>query len=265
MVLPETSATDLGERETKAMTLPRYIIHGFWGPRLETPEDLAPRFLQLIDRMALIDPVFGNWFWFADKKATLFTPIRNQLPKKIDDAVAKDDAGEPDRVFGYRFATLNSLAYNPKYISLSVRAGKGFASISIYSNTISLETDWKLPPDPALVTYKIFKPALLALALSFDTTFCCAFPSGGLTELWADRKFRPGWINYVAPRFAHLVTPPKSAIVEYQPNGGLLMAATNETFLTSNPKHMAVLRDIEAALAPLNALPWPVETEDSAG
>jgi hypothetical protein len=70
-----------------------------------------------------------------------------------------------------------------------------------------------------------------------------------------------GWLNYVSPRFARLVTPPKTAIVDYRPNGGLLMAATDETFITANPKHLAVARDIEAALAPLNALPWPPDAE----
>jgi hypothetical protein len=37
------------------------------------------------------------------------------------------------------------------------------------------------------------------------------------------------------------------------------MAATNETFITANPQHLAVARDIEAALAPVNALPWPLD------
>jgi hypothetical protein len=96
---------------------------------------------------------------------------------------------------------------------------------------------------------------------AFDVTFCNAYPCA-LMRLWKGVHFRPGWINYISPRFAHLVTPPSSAIVEYQQNGGLLMAATDETFVTSNPQHMAVARDIEAALAPLNALPWPVETEE---
>jgi hypothetical protein len=55
--------------------------------------------------------------------------------------------------------------------------------------------------------------------------------------------------------------PPKTAIVEYRPNGGLLMAATDETFITANPRHLAVAHDIEAAIAPLNALPWPPDAE----
>jgi len=51
-------------------------------------------------------------------------------------------------------------------------------------------------------------------------------------------------MNYVSPRFAPLITPPTTAIVEYQPNGGLFMAATDETFVASNPQHLAVAHDI---------------------
>jgi hypothetical protein len=35
------------------------------------------------------------------------------------------------------------------------------------------------------------------------------------------------------------------------------MVATEETFLADNPGHVAIAREIDAALAPFNALPWP--------
>jgi Immunity protein 52 len=72
------------------------------------------------------------------------------------------------------------------------------------------------------------------------------------------RDYRGG---YPAP----LITPPAAAIVERQPDGGLLMAATDEPFDTSNPAHLAVANDILAAVAPLNALPWPPEIKAPAG
>jgi hypothetical protein len=54
-----------------------------------------------------------------------------------------------------------------------------------------------------------------------------------------------------------LITPPPSAIVERTAEGGLLMAATEETFRVDNPVHLAAARDILKALAPFEALPWP--------
>ncbi|WP_219319592.1 Imm52 family immunity protein [Methylovirgula sp. HY1] len=260
MALSEGRATQLGEGEAKAMTLSRYAMVGFWGARQETPEALALRFNHLIDRLALIDPVLSNWIWINEnRKPIQFARIQGQLAEKIAAAVAKADDGEPVPIFGYRFGTLNVLGDTPRLFDLSIHAGSWIENDSFYSNKASLTTDYYAAPDPAIVTYKIFKQALLAIAESFEVTFCAAFPND-LMDLWPKgQKFRFGWINYVSPRFAPLVTPPKSAFVEYRQNGGLLMAATDETFITSNPQHLAAARDIEAALAPLNALPWPLD------
>ncbi len=40
-------------------------------------------------------------------------------------------------------------------------------------------------------------------------------------------------------------------------NGGILMTATEDRFDVANASHLAVARDIEQALTPVNALPWP--------
>lgn len=262
MALSEESAKQLGTGETKAMKSSRYAILGFWGPRRETPEAIAERFDRFIDRLALIDPVFGNWFWLVRREEPiLFASIRNQLAQQIAAAVTLGDDGEPEPVFGYRFSTLNTLDATPRLIDLMICAGSWIENKFLHPNAARLDTDWYVAPDPSIVTYEIFKPALLAIAESFEATFCFAFP-GGMGELWPiGQKFKFGWINYVSPRFAPLITPPQTAIVEYRPNGALLMAATDETFVTSNPQHLAVARDIEAALAPLNALPWPPDAE----
>src|SRR5258706_9498710 len=73
-----------------------------------------------------------------------------------------------------------------------------------------------------------------------------------------------GWITYLAAPFAAKIAPPRSAMCE-QVDGGLLMSATQETFRLDNPVHVAVARDIDAALAPINALPWPPDANDSRG
>jgi Immunity protein 52 len=129
-----------------------------------------------------------------------------------------------------------------------------------YSNNASIKTSWHVEPDPGIVTFPIFRAALLALSESFDVTFCSAYPYD-LMELRTKQHFHFGWMNYISPRFAPMITPPKSAIVEYRPNGALFMAATDETFITVNPRHLAVARDIDAAMAPLYALPWPLDAE----
>jgi hypothetical protein len=53
------------------------------------------------------------------------------------------------------------------------------------------------------------------------------------------------------------ITPPSTVLSEHLPNGGLLMSATTETFDIDNPAHLKAAQDMAAAMAPLNALPWP--------
>ena len=69
-------------------------------------------------------------------------------------------------------------------------------------------------------------------------------------------------MTYLAAPFAAKIAPPHSAICE-QVDGGLLMTATEETFQVDNPAHVAVARDIDAAMAPINALPWPPDANAS--
>src|SRR5579871_1809635 len=66
------------------------------------------------------------------------------------------------------------------------------------------------------------------------------------------RRFRGGWITFLAAPFLPLIVPPRSAILERGPDDGLLLIATEERFCVDNPSHVAVARDICAALAPLN-------------
>jgi len=69
------------------------------------------------------------------------------------------------------------------------------------------------------------------------------------------------WMTYLSPRFAPMVTPLRSAIVDRTPRGGIVMTATEERFDFTNPAHLAAAREIEAALAPVNALPWPPDAQ----
>jgi hypothetical protein len=254
-------ATQLGTREAKAMNYWHDTINSFWGARRETPEALAIRLNRLIDQLALINPALHNWFWIdADKKVVPFVGVRSRLADEIAARVTRGDDGEPEPVYGYWMSVLNSLEDTPRFLSLSINAGADAKPV-VLPNMATMHTAWNMEPDPTITTYRNFRGVLLACAECFDATFGSAYPTG-FSDHWPKKgHYRFGWINYVCPRFAPLITPPKTAIVEYRPGGGLLMAATDETFVTSNPQHMAVARDIEAALAPLNALPWPPDGE----
>lgn len=238
-----------------------YFISLFWEGRAETPKELAVRWLKLIARFQTIDPIFAHWYVWPDIRHPLpfYTDVAT-LIEKIAADVATSDTGKPLPGLGCQFFTRNNMASKrgPRSFQIDMFAGR---SVDYPLNRISLHTDYGAAPDSDLITYRIFRSALFALAETFEATIGLAC-SSSLADLWPqDWEPRQGlplaWISYIAPRFASLITPPASAVVERRPDGGLLMAATDETFDTANPKHLAVARDIEAAAAPFNALPYP--------
>ncbi|WP_297295272.1 Imm52 family immunity protein [uncultured Methylovirgula sp.] len=238
-----------------------YFISVFWAGRAETPEELAMRWLKLIARFQTIDPIFAHWYIWPDIRHPLpFDTDVATLAEKIAAKVATSDTGEPLPIDGYQFFTRNNMASKrgPRSFQIDMFAG---SPINFPLNRISLRTDYGVAPDSDLTTFRIFRSALLALAETFEATIGLAAPAN-ITDLWPKdwdlrRKFPFAWITYVAPRFASLITPPASAVVERRPDGGLLMAATEETFDTANPQHVAAARQIEAAGAPFSALPYP--------
>jgi hypothetical protein len=235
---------------------PEYKIHADWGPRAETPEAIAARFLACLDRLKPVHPAYDNWIFDLNRRPKKFDALRKDLPAAIAANVACDDDGEPMPLDGYWPSVINSMKGGPRSLSLRVNAGS-WRSRKYFSNSATIETCYRVLPDPGIIAYPAFKAALLALAESFDVTHCSAYPMQ-IMDVWRqDTHLCLAWMSYVAPRFAPLITPPPSAIVERTARGALLMAATGETFSTDNPAHLAAAADILAALAPFEALPWP--------
>ncbi len=236
------------------MTLSQYSIYAFWGPRAETPEALATRFNKLIDELAPLHPVFNNWIWVSmDEIPTSFKSRRNDLAQAIAENVARSDWGNAEPRQGYYAGVVNSDGKTtPRSISVGASAANQLPGFN--TNRARILTGWRVEPDPSIVTYAVFKPALLALAEIYEVDWCSAYPDD-IMDLWPRKQlYRMPWMCYIKPAWAPLITPPKTAIVEYRPNGALFMSATDETFVTANPAHLAVARDIEAAIAPLDAL-----------
>ena len=234
---------------------PEFKIRAWWGPRAETPEVIAARFLVCVDRLKQIHPAYDDWIFRLNDRPKNFDALRETLAAAIATHVSRADDEEPTPSGGYRASVINTMN-EPNPRSLSVRAKAGWTWSGL-CNSAEIETGYRVIPDPSIIAYPAFKAALLALAESFAATYCSAYPMQ-IMDFWdPSRNLRIAWMSYVAPLFAPLIAPPPSAIVERTAQGGLLMAATDETFRVDNPAHLAVARDILNALAPFEALPWP--------
>ena len=238
-----------------------YLIQAYWGPRRETAAQCAARYWRMLKTLSAIGPEFSGWE-FAGR--TQFWPMPegpgDELIKLIEDCISRDDYDEPDPIYGYSFGAATRVGSNT-VLSIEVRPGSYVPSASYLINTAELRTKPLNKDNAPLIMLPVFKQALLAIAAAWDATWCAAYP-WDIIPLWPEPRpgqphFNMAWITYLSPRFAPMVTPPASAIVERPPGGGLVMIATEERFDVANPEHLARAREIEAALAPVNALPWP--------
>jgi hypothetical protein len=239
-----------------------YDIQSYWGPRRETPAQIAVRFRRLLDTLAAIDPLFDGWKFFGTTRIWPMPSNPNdEMARLIVEHVARADNGEPEPIFGYRF-TASAHTESKTALTINVHAGCYVPNLPTLVNTAGLLTKPLNEETVDLITLPIFKAALLSFATAWDATWCAAYP-WDIIPLWTPvtvtrrPTFKMAWITYLSQRFAPMVTPPGSAIVEYTPQGGIVMTATKDRFDVNNPAHLTVAREIEAALAPVNALPWP--------
>lgn len=234
-----------------------YFILSKWEARAETPEQLAARFLRMIDSFTEIDPVLSLWISGA-KRPKKFETIRDRYAEEIAARISRDDWGEPIPEEGYWFGAITRDA--PDSRSFAVNCNAGATVRRPFVNDVIFTTSSMARPEPDAVSYRIFRSALLTIVDAWEPVKAAAY-SRALNELNDGRSYFPkAWIQYLCPWLARRITPPSSALVDDLPNGGLLMSATTETFDASNRRHLAAARDMAAAMTPLDRLPWPSET-----
>ena len=213
----------------------------------------------MLNDLSAIDPVFGNWIFLGRRKGTPLAGLtEHDVAALIAHGVSREDDGTPFAQAGYRFGASTGFKRTERDITVRVHSGNTLAA-NYFINTAILRTEPLNEKNRSDVELSVLKPAMLALASAWDATWCGTAP-WDLSDFQTAHSrpwFGLKWMTYLSPRFAPMVTPPRSAIVERLTGGGLLMIATEERFETTNPSHLSAARDIEAALAPINALPWP--------
>jgi immunity protein 52 of polymorphic toxin system len=248
------------------MSKDEFRIGGNWSWRQETASELGERFLHTLDRLTTISSHFSSWQLADldfdidelrhsdDPKLNMFRleDVRNRFTAIVERGVATSDDGEAEPVYGYSIMAYNyDHVPNPFSVGLSARGG-GEPSAGSY---VSFSTDSDGIPDPSIVSYPVFKSALLALVSIWE--LASARAAGG--DLSEHREYPPlrydlNWMTYLSAPLAAQITPPPGVICEQIKGGGLLLIATEESFDASNPSHLGAARKIRDALAPLNYL-----------
>ena len=247
-----------------------YEISSHWGSRPESPADLAVRFLKTADALQPLHPLLAHWTW-GDSQELYDTEgaggqyplgdIRGNMTNAVARNLCLNRDGPPDPEDGYGLLAIALNAARPKSnVSLHGVAGRrpdngGFTAFP-WMNHMDLDLD--PDPDPSLTTYALWRQALLIVAETWEASLAEAWPEG-MCYQWSNRTFHAAWMCCLSPRLAREVVPPAGVMVEHRPNGGLFMAATNETFRLDDPAHMAQARIIEAALQPLDRRPFPID------
>jgi hypothetical protein len=240
-----------------------YFITANWEARAETPDEIAARFLRLIDSLKEIDPVFSLWTC-GRKRPEKLEEVRDRYAVEIAAAVVRDDWKKPLPQLGYSFGVLTR--DTPKDRSFYLRCKAGSFVKDVFGNRVTLSTNAVIGsrPAPDIVSYRVFRPALLAIVDAWDPVIAGAKSHPLVRSDESRSYFSLAWIKYLCPWLAQKITPPSTVLAEHLPNGGLLMTATTETFDVDNSAHVAAARDMAAAMAPLDRLPWPSQSRAAA-
>jgi len=245
-----------------------YGIYCAWGARATTPGGLVPRFLRTIDQLHNIDPCFGGWIWYneeisydsdGESGSIPLTEILINMEKAIAENIRRDiDTREPNSDLGYAMPVYRSKKSGSQTVHISIYDGNSWPYKTYAKNHADLTIRGDNAAKNPLVTFPIFKAAMLILAETWEATWAKAFPNNMVQKTdWDGMKPGWGWMVYVCPHLAKLVTPPSGVLVERRPNGGLFLAATDEVFDADNPRHIAAARLIRDAMRPVTSLKEP--------
>ncbi len=221
----------------------------------ESPASLGTKFLDTLDALSRIDSeIFANWE-IMDFPAAASLPLAAARPcvaAIIENNVARDGLKRPQPYLGYTASAFTDNAVEPRNASLRIDAGGGEEGSTMF------ETGrYKVAPDPAMVTYPLFKAELLAINAIWPPPWACAYafrvnyyevPLFPGAPLFPFTRFHIPWIVYLAaPLIVGLVLPP-DILTERAPGGGLLMSATEERLEPTNPEHLRRARTLAEML-----------------
>jgi hypothetical protein len=262
-----------------------YFICSTWPGRAETPAAIGAKFLETLDALSRIDPIFRDWK-IADHpkltsgdlmtdslniRATPLASARPRIAEIIDNYVVRDDFNERDPDDGYHAHAATSERGGPRVAKMSIYTGG-----KCYDGCTRFEFGGRYgePPDLTVVTYPLFRAVLLAINAVWRAPWACAqaFRSGtisvpgaeivpgmvgtridSITQVPLDPTFPKSifhipWIAYLSAEHAVGIALLRDIVTERTPDGGLLMSATTDRLDPMNPEHVRRARIITEAM-----------------
>jgi hypothetical protein len=256
-----------------------YAVRGKWaGPADEKPAVTGAKFLQTLDALSRVDPIFAdwqvnrNWKIIEDDQPRLvpLAAARNRIAELVESGVVHNDFNKPTPRYGYN-ALATAGARGPRRVAFSAKTGIQFLQLSFGEPNIAT--------DLSIVTYPVFKAALLAISSTWNAQWAYAHacrndaikvpiefapgvlafrtdsaPPVPLDPTFPKSVFHVPWIAYLSAERAAGVTLGREILTEHTPDGGLLMSATAERLDPTDPEHVRRARTLAETLIARTAL-----------
>jgi hypothetical protein len=211
--------------------------------RRETPAVIGAKFLDSLDALSHIDPLFTDWN-VLNRPAWVSLPLaRTRIAAIIESNVARDRDGQPRPESGYSAIGETNNAILSRIVTLRVQAG------GVVMDEMMLQVgDFLFPSDPLIVKYSgLFREAFLATGAIWRPTWATVAvywmdywkkPIVPGAPLFPHTFFRIPWIVYPSPEPAMRFPLPSEICTNRMPDGALLLTATEEPFNPTSPEHL---------------------------
>jgi hypothetical protein len=207
-----------------------------------SPEWLGSKILATLDALTQIDSnIFPDWEVgdLPAMKGFSLAAARSRIAEIVDHNVSRDDLGRPEPESGYTAVAQTTIDARSRRMTLWVGTGHG--------NVWLKAGDEMVAPEPVIVTYPLFRAALLAINAIWQQPWACVqafrvdydrvllYPGA---TLFPYSRFHIPWIAYLGPSLLQGSVSPPDIKTEHTPDGGLLMTATEERLDPTNPEHL---------------------------
>jgi hypothetical protein len=221
-----------------------YSIRSELPPKSESPAALGAKFIETLDALSRIDPaIFADWevMDYPARSSIPLAAARSRIASIIEKNAHHDDF-RPRPEWGYTAGAFTGSSIESRRISLRIPTGgtqQGDTSLNVGG--------YKNFPDPEIVTYPLYKAALLALNAIWPPSWACAFafrvdyfevPLFSGAPLFPYSRFHIPWLAYVSSPLAAGLKLAPEILTERTADGGLLMIAAEERLDPTHPEHL---------------------------